>query len=77
MLQPELTTQYLSEGMKYEDVFVQVCQAVGATFILGGVLIVLNRRVVGGVMCLLALGCVMATQDNPFIIEFVKPRPQS
>ena len=37
----------------------------------------LNRRVIGGVMCLLALVCVMATQDNPFIIQYVKPKPQS
>ena len=78
MLQPEASkSQYFAEGMKYEDVFVQACQIIGAMSIMGGVFILLNRRVIGVTLCLISLLCVIATQDNPLIIEHVKPRPQA
>lgn len=61
-------SQYYNETLKYEDLFVQAAQCVGITMIAGAVFIVLNCRVIGCHLCLLALACVMATQDNPFIV---------
>ena len=58
---------------KIEDTFVEPFQYVGAVMMAGAMLIILNLRSLGVHMCLIALACVMATQDNPLIVAYVKP----
>ena len=55
-----------------DDIFVEPFQYVGAVMMAGAMLIILNLRMLGVPMCLAALACVMATQDNPLIVAYVK-----
>ena len=43
----------------------------------GGALLALNRRIAGGILVLLSFCFLLATQDNPLITEFIKPKPRS
>jgi hypothetical protein len=42
----------------------------------GGILIALNKRVAGGFLVLLAFTFLLLTQDNPMLIEHIKPKPR-
>mmetsp|Transcript_2577 Transcript_2577/g.3574 ORF Transcript_2577/g.3574 Transcript_2577/m.3574 type:complete len:170 (-) Transcript_2577:92-601(-) len=67
----------ISPTLTYEDVFTIVLQVVGALFISAGALIAVNKRVFGGVVALLAVGFLLVTQDNPLLVEYLKPKPKS
>ena len=43
---------------------------------LAGFLIALNKRVVGCLFALLAISFMIATQDNPMLIEYLNPKPK-
>merc|ERR1712060_164675 len=76
MLLPDSKNR-IDENWTYEELFALIIQVVGNLFMFGGVLLVLNRRVIGGCVILLSLIFLLATQDNPFLIEYIKPRPKS
>ena len=44
--------------------------------IIGGVLLAANRRVAGGLLILLSFMFLLLTQDNPMLIEHIKPKPK-
>ena len=44
--------------------------------IVGGVLLAANRRVAGGLLILLSFTFLLLTQDNPMLIEHIKPKPK-
>ena len=67
----------INESFTYEEVFAYLIQAVGFIFMLGGALITANKRMIGGVVCLVAITFLLATQDNPMLIEHIKPKPKS
>ena len=52
-------------------------QVVGSFFIFGGILIAANKRVLGGIIAILAIAFLFATQDNPLLVEYLKPKPKS
>ena len=72
-----LSKNRIKEGLTYEDVFGWVVQAEGGLFMLAGLLIAMNKRVIGGIFALLAISFLLATQDNPMLIEYLKPKPRS
>lgn len=76
MMLPESKNR-ISEELTYEVIFETILQVVGGTMMLGGMLIALNRRVIGGLLVLLSFGFILATQDNPMLIEYIKPKPRS
>ena len=45
--------------------------------IVGGVLLAANRRVAGGLLILLSFTFLLLTQDNPMLIEHIKPKPKT
>ena len=51
----------INSGLTYEEAFGYVTQGVGALFILGGALVGLNWRVLGGMIALLAISFMLAT----------------
>ena len=61
----------------FEEVFDLTIKVAGVVFVIGGSLIAANKRVIGGLICLLAMVFVLALQDNPLLIEFIKPKPKS
>jgi len=54
-----------------------VIQAEGYLFMFGGFLMFLNKRVMGGVVCMLAISFMLATQDNPMLLPYIKPAPKN
>lgn len=67
----------INEDLTYEMVFEYTLQVVGGIMMAGGALLALNRRVAGGILILLSFCFLLATQDNPMLIEFIKPKPRS
>ena len=66
----------INETLTYEELFGYITQAVGVTFCIGGFFILVNFRKFGGFICILAVCFMMATQDNPLLIEYIKPKPR-
>ena len=66
----------INANYTFEDVFKIVVQVEGGLFMLGGFLILLNQRVAGGLICILALIFIFATQDNPTLTDHIKPKPK-
>ena len=60
MLLPDSKNR-INASLTYVELFGYIIQAVGAMFMLGGSLIFLNQRVVGGIVCLTAIGFMIAT----------------
>ena len=75
MLLPDSKNK-INASLTYEELFLHVTQAMGGLMVFGGALIALNKRVAGGLFVLLALAFMVATQDNPMLIEYMKPKPQ-
>ena len=48
----------------------------GVAFCIGGFFLLLNFRKFGGIICILAIGFMLATQDNPLLLEHIKPKPK-
>ena len=67
----------ISPGLTYEDVFEYVLQVVGGLMMLGAALLALNKRVAGGLVLLLPIFFMLATQDNPMLIPHTKPVPKT
>ena len=67
----------INETLTYDELFTYVTQAVGGTFCLGGFLLLVNFRKTGGIICILAICFMIATQDNPMILEHIKPKPKN
>ena len=67
----------INKEWTYEEAFAVGIQVVGGLFMFGGALIALNKRVIGGIVCLLAIGFMMATQDNPMLLAHIKPAPKN
>ena len=77
LLFPDLKAQgRFNESFTYNQLYMYVIQAVGATFCLGGFFLLLNFRKLGGIICILAVGFMIATQDNPLLLEHLKPKPK-
>ena len=73
LLFPDLKAQgRFNESFTYNQLYMYVIQAVGATFCLGGFFLLLNFRKLGGIICILAVGFMIATQDNPLLLEHLK-----
>ena len=75
MLLPDSKNR-INESLTYEELFVQVTQAVGVTFCVGGFFILINYRKFGGFICILAIAFMIATQDNPMLLDHIKPKPR-
>ena len=75
MLLPESKNR-INASLTFEEAFDYTIQAVGFLMIFGGALLALNKRVPGGLICLLALTFLLVTQDNPFLVEYIKPKPK-
>ena len=67
----------INESLTYEEVFSYVVQAAGGVMMLGGLLVFINQRVIGGVLCMLTIFFMLATQDNPMLTEHIKPAPKN
>ena len=48
----------------------------GATFCTGAFFLLINFRKFGGMICILAISFMLATQDNPLLLEHIKPKPK-
>ena len=72
-----LSKNRIQEGLTFEDVFGWIIQGVGGLFIAGGVFIAANKRVMGGLLSILAVTFLFVTQDNPMLVEYLKPKPKS
>ena len=44
---------------------------------LGGFLIFLDRRIIGAHLCIIGVVVMIALQDNPWLLEHVKPKPKN
>ena len=44
---------------------------------LGGFLIAVNKRVMGASLCILGVVVMIALQDNPWLLEHIKPKPKN
>jgi len=75
MLLPDSKNR-ISESLTYEELFMYIIQAVGFVMMFGGFLVALNKRVFGGFLVLLAFTFLLLTQDNPMLIEYIKPKPR-
>ena len=71
MLAPDSKNR-INKDFTYEEVFKIVVQVEGGLFMFGGFLILLNKRVAGGLICILALIFIFATQDNPTLHPHIK-----
>ena len=49
----------------------------GVLLVIGGILTALNQRTKGPVLIIMAVLMMIATQDNPWIREHIKPKPKS
>ena len=67
----------ISDGLTYQDVNAYVTQFMGALMILGGLLTTLNKRSIGGFLIIQVMLFCLATQDNPYIKEHIKPKPKN
>ena len=67
----------INESLTYEELFTYIVQAVGGVMMAGGLLILINRRVIGGLICMLSICFMFATQDNPMLTEHIKPVPKN
>lgn len=76
MVLPESKNR-INPDWTFEEVFDLTIKVAGIVFVVGGTLIAANKRVIGGLICLLAMVFVIALQDNPLLIEFIKPKPKS
>ena len=75
MLLPDSKNK-ISDTMTWEKLNGYTTEAFGALMMVGALLILLNKRVMGAWLVILTLLFMVATQDNPFIREFIKPKPK-
>ena len=66
----------INENLTFEDINAYVTQFIGSCLILGGLLCSLNQKA-GAFLVILAMMFMMATQDNPWIKELIKPKPKN
>ena len=64
-----------SDSYTYSQLFTLVVQAIGCTFCAGGFFIAINFRKIGCTICILATCFLLATQDNPLLLDHLKPAP--
>ena len=76
MLLPDSKNR-INKDLTYEEAFAMVIQAEGYLFMFGGFLMFLNKRVMGGIVCMLAISFMLATQDNPMLLPYIKPAPKN
>ena len=76
MLMPESKNK-ISDGMTWEQINTQITKGMGVLMISGGLLILANMRKMGSVLVMLVLAFMMLTQDNPYIMGFIKPKPKN
>ena len=67
----------INESLTYEEAFTYATQALGVTFCIGGFFILVNFKKFGGLICIIAIAFMIATQDNPLLLEHLKPKPKT
>ena len=75
MLAPD-TKNRISAGLTFEDINGYITQTMASFLILGGILCAANKKA-GAFLVTLVMLFMIATQDNPMIKEFIKPKPKS
>ena len=67
----------INESLTYEEAFTYATQALGVTFCIGGFFMLVNFKKFGGLICIIAVAFMIATQDNPLLLEHLKPKPKT
>jgi hypothetical protein len=73
---PELKNR-LTPSLTFDDVAKYVVIAHGVIMCLAGVLIALGNRVLGPILLIFEMELLIVLQDNPFIIDHLKPVPKN
>ena len=65
------------QEFSFEDVNKYVAMSMGVLLVLGGLLTGLNQRIHGPALVIIAVLMMIATQDNPWIRDQIKPKPKN
>ena len=76
MLMPE-TKNKINDNLTWQYINTQVTKVMGGLMIAGGLLILANMRKAGSALVMIVLAFMILTQDNPYIQEFIKPKPKN
>ena len=76
-LLPDTKNKIEGSSLTFEDCNKYVSMAMSVLLILGGLLTALNQRLSGPALVIASVLMMIATQDNPWIRDQIKPKPKS
>jgi hypothetical protein len=63
--------------MTFDDLASIVLQAHGGLMVAAGVGIMFGNKVIAPLMLMYTIGFIMVLQDNPLLVDYIKPAPKS